>query len=349
MKQELTITILLLAAGAGLWFWQSDWSPASSIHSDAKTMQSDAQTLDAIGQGSIENDSTGEQNQAANSGDQKTIEFLQSCAANLRNMPALQTELQIELNLPGEAARLTGKYLQAGQGGRLSRTELRLPTASGQISLLKICDGRFLYTQFETAEKKSLEFVDLQQCTQRRKYDQQTEPGNPMRWIAEGGLASVLENLAEAFNFDAVKIRNDGGKKLFIMRGTWNQSKLAELFHRSIENNENQPPIDWQQIPIHLPHSVEIVIVEDQSFGLFPHRFELFQFGQNERQPHQSESVASIQFSLPQASAIPINEIVNLQNDDAEPPIDATGQYVNQIINFKYARRTANQSDTQSR
>lgn len=349
MKQELTISILLLAAGAGFWMWHSDWSPHTLIRSDSQAMQSDSQSPDGLELESIEIDWTGERNVSATSGNLNTIEFLLSCAANLRNVPALRTELQIEMNLPGESARLTGEYHQAGQGGRLSRTELRLPTSDGQISILKICDGRFLYTQFETAEKKSLEFVDLQQCTQRRKYDQQTEPGNPMRWIAEGGLASVLENLAEAFKFEAVEIRKDGGNRIFTMRGTWNQKKLAELFHRSIENNQGQARIDWQQLPIHLPHSVEVEIVEDQSFGLFPHRFELLRFRQNERQQRHSESVASIRFSLPQVSAIPANELVKLRDNDSEAPIDATGHYVNQIINFNYARRAAKQSDTQSR
>jgi hypothetical protein len=349
MKQELTITILLLAAGAGLWMWQSDLTVPALIHSESQTKQLDSQlSTDSEEIDSIEVDSNDQQPWAATAGDPQTVKFLRTCAANLRNVPAFKTELQIDLNLSGGPTRLTGEYLQSGQGGLQSRTELRLPTANGQISLLKICDGRFLYTQFKTPEKKSLEFVDLNLCTQRRNHDQQAEPGNPMRWIADGGLSSVFENLAEAFEFEPVEIQNVGDSRISTVRGTWNQTKLAELLHRSIETTQGQSRINWEQLPIHLPHSVEIEFVEHQSFGTFPQRFEMFRFRQDERQRRQRVPVALIQFSAPQVSTIAASELVKLETDNAEA-IDATGQYVNQIINFNYARRAAKQSDTQSR
>ena len=340
MKQELTITILLLAAGVGLWMWKSDLNIAALI--DSRSQHAKVDQEPAIGQLSS---ATDDNTDAINvPGHQQTVEFLQRCAAKLRNVPALNSELQVDLNLPGAPIRLSGRYIQSGQGGQQSRTELILPTADGQITLLKICDGRFLYTQLNTPQNKTLEFVDLEQCTQRRNYDQQTEPGNPMRWIADGGISSVFENLAEAFEFEPIEVRSNKEGRVFIVRGRWNQTKLAEMLHESMENH---PGFNWKTSPVHLPHAVEIEFVEQATFEIFPRRLELLRY-QAEKENEQSIPVASILFAPPEVSDIPVSDIVKLEQGEGES-VETTLQYVNQIISFNYARRTAEKSDTQSR
>ena len=341
MKQELTITILLLAAGAGLWLWQSDLNTESMFDSQAQTAQLDAESLGSRRADSLDGDAPDD----LSPGHWQTVEFLQKLAARLQTAPALNAQLQVDLNLPGAPIRLNGEYLQSGQGGHQSRTELRLPTENGDITLLKICDGRFLYTQFKTPQKKTLEFVDLQQCTKRRNYDQQTEPGNPMRWIADGGFAGAFKHLSEAFHFQPMEIKQDGESRVFVVRGSWNQSKLAELLHESIEQDAG---FNWDLPPVHLPHAVEIEFVEQPTFGMFPRRFDLIRYQPNDRNSAESVPIASIRFSTPKVSAVPASEIVKLEQD-GEESVETTLQYVNQIISFNYARRTARNSNTESR
>ncbi len=248
MKQELTIAMLLLAAGAGLWLWQNDGTlEISKLLSSPSTAADSDLPADLDGSDSTSITSGNDDSLQATTGNSQTVELLQRCAASLRNAAPFKTKLKLELSLPNEQANLTGEYWQTGQGGRQSRIEFRLPNDNGQLSALKICDGRFLYTQFRTPERSALEFVDLDRCTQRRKYDQQAAPGNPMRWIASGGLASVFENLAEAFDFEPLVTRKIGNSTTSTVRGVWNQAQLATLLQRPFESAATE---SWNQLGI---------------------------------------------------------------------------------------------------
>ncbi len=348
MKQELTIAMLLLAAGAVLWLWQNDGRVEFAKLLSPRNTVADSDLWSDLTDSDIARLAAGnDDSPKATPSDLQTLDLLQRCAANLRNASPFKCDLELELSLPISKAKLRGEYWQTGQGGRQSRIEFWLPTENGQLSVLKICDGRFLYTQFRTPERSSLEFVDLDRCTQRRKYDRQAEPGNPMRWIASGGLASVFENMAEAFDFAPLVTQKIENSTTATVRGVWNQSQLAKLLQRPFESSSQESEIDWELLPMHLPHAVEIEFIEYSSIGMFPRRIELFRFRSGDQGKTRS-SLASILFSPPEVTALAANELLELHTDNGET-IDATGQYVNQIIDFKVVRQASKEPNTQTR
>ena len=204
----------------------------------------------------------------------------------------------------------------------------------------------FLYTQFRTPERSSLEFVDLDRCTQRRKYDRKPNPAIPCGGLPVAGWQAFLKTWQKP----SILLRSSPRKlktqppPQFAGFGTNPNWQSCFSVH---SNPRLRNPKSTGNCSHALASRSRNRIYRIPSIGMFPRRIELFRFRSGDQGKTRS-SLASILFSPPEVTALAANELVKLETDNAET-IDTTGQYVNQIIDFNYARRASKQSNTQTR
>jgi hypothetical protein len=275
------------------------------------------------------------------SASQQSSEFLINLGAQIRDSIAFETDIKVDLNWRKQPMEILGRYSQIGQGSGYSRFQLEIPMAGSgskkkSMTLVKVCDGQFLYTQLlSPGVEQSLEFIDLKQVHHRRLDSGLTEPNNPMSWIATGGLSSILENLGSAFQFGQLEEKKWNGITTVSVTGTWKTEQLAELLRERVERSLLEPMIQWHMLPVHLPHSVRIECVDRESVGLLPIKIEFFQFDLDEAD--STRLLASIHLGAPRQLSMNPEDLLKLETDDSNTT-DSTDQYVDQVRDFEFSR-----------
>ncbi len=283
---------------------------------------------------------------------QQASEFLRNLGAEIRDSIAFETDITIDLHWRKQPMEISGRYSQIGQGSGHSRFQLEIPLAGSDsdeknMTLVKVCDGRFLYTQLlSPGTDQSLEFIDLKQVHQRRLDSGLTEPNNPMSWIATGGLSSILENLGSAFQFGMVEEKKWNGITTVSLTGTWKTEQLAELLCDQVDRHCLEPTIQWDQLPVHIPHTVRIECVNRDSVGLLPIKIEFFQFDEDERD--LVRQLASIRLGAPRALSMNPADLLKLETDESNTT-DSTHQYVDQVRDFEFSREARMEKATINR
>jgi len=131
--------------------------------------------------------------------------------------------------------------------------------------------------------KQQFEFVDLNRFNEQTTASTSFSPSN---WIATGGLASLLEQFNQSFNFGAPKqITTADQTQLTIIRGCWNERALRHTLGNQTAivfpdkpKIRSRNAIPWDRIPQQLPHGIEVVFGNDALLGEFPReiRYNMF-------------------------------------------------------------------------
>jgi len=391
MKQQLPIAITLLAAGSWLWISGNaaenryDAVQLPREHSEAvataspiqQTTEGSNDTVQLAGyqtpiesplEPAIANRFPLSHQAASIPADStepsETAAFLRSVGERLRNSTPFKTELRIEIEWSKQRYPISGQYLQPGQGSGQSKLELSLNNASTPVTITKICDGRFLYSHFRQNEKQTLEFIDLARLGRSHQSMGLIEPNNPMSWISTGGMASVFENLAAAFEFAPLASAEVDGRAVCTLEGRWREEHLIDLLRPAVEHKHLTPKIQWSRLPKQIPHSVRLKLANVPEFGWMPQSITFFQskvpnesraevssefsnaaFKSDHSVNIGSNPIALIEFGPPQPAMIDANDFLNLQNDEVES-IDVTDQFVEQVQGYFHARTAAVSSGT---
>jgi hypothetical protein len=270
-------------------------------------------------------------------GDPRSVELINDAAMQTANARPLGTKLNLTGHFFGQLVTAQGKYFQMGQGSHRSRMELVFGSNAASPTSFQLCDGRFVYRLQTLGDKQNFEFIDLRRV--KDSPEDRTAAFSPSGWIASGGLASLLEQLNRAFDFGAPKQSvNASGSKKFVLRGCWNERSLRHTLGPMTKDIfdvdakvRSRNRIRWQNIPVQLPHAVEIVFEEDLLTGVFPTAVNFIQF---ERQENQSSLVTKPLLEIAFEHPTPIDQLSDdmfvIKSADIEST-DTTDEYLAQV------------------
>ncbi|MEM9412246.1 MAG: hypothetical protein AAGA30_14115, partial [Planctomycetota bacterium] len=201
--------------------------------------------------------------------------------------------IRMKINLFDQRLVGEGRYLQAGQGHRCaSRFELSFEGNRNPLNILQICNRGFYYRFRSTGKKPKLEVVDLSRIAD---IDSNKLIANHSTWMATGGLASFITNLADNFVFETVERSEINGVRVFVLKGRWNEDRLKRIIFGQINYNLIRDEIDWSRMPKQLPQEIEVVLSDDEYFPLFPYQIRFFRNQMKDDSIVQVETV-SLQF-----------------------------------------------------
>ena len=268
--------------------------------------------------------------------DPRSVELLTGACRQIANSTPFGTSLKLTGHLFGQDTVATGQYFQMGQGTHRSRLELEFNAGQEVASSFQLCDGRFVYRLQTFGGKQQFEFVDLNRFTEQTNASSAFTPSN---WIATGGLASLLEQFNQSFNFGSPKqITTDDQHQLTIIRGCWNENALrhtlgnqAGTIFPNEEKIRSRNAIPWDKIPQQLPHGIEVVFGNDAVHGAFPHEIRYLKFAPNPNGGAlRLEPMMTLQFSHP-AAANQLTEQMFVIRDSDNDSVDTTSEYLAQV------------------
>lgn len=267
--------------------------------------------------------------------DPRAVQFLNNISRQTADSVPFGTSLKLQCGMFDQVVIANGKYFQMGQGSHRSRLELVFQDTSPASTSFQLCDGRFVYRLQTIAGEQKFEFVDLKRVANKTSG---LGAFSPTEWIATGGLASLLQQFRQSFNFGAPKTNSGPNGSQTVLRGCWNETSLrhalgnqAHLVIPTDSKLRSRNRIRWQNIPPQLPHGIEIVFADDHLTGQFPLRIRYVRFVANEETGGlQTNTLMAIDFSAP----IPITSLSEnmfvIRSSDIES-IDTTDEYLIQV------------------
>ena len=166
-----------------------------------------------------------------------------------------------------------GYYMERRTGGKLQfRMEMRIQADADQepSSLLKVFDGRYLWTYRNLGGSESLGKIDVERVSQdleeSGKIAELAELG---KWPGLGGLPRLLRGLNLAFDFgtveaEPVRLRNEMPGWRIV--GLWKPEKLVKIVPNLKESIEAGKVIDADDLPEHIPNTVVLVLGQTDFF-----------------------------------------------------------------------------------
>lgn len=214
-----------------------------------------------------------------------------------RDRDSITARLRHQVSLDGRQLFGVGAYWQQGSGESL-RVRLELQIAGGEISLLHVSNGRFLWTDRRLPTGRSVVRLDLRQLRNEAAppvsdFDA-VAPGHaswsPIRPDANihfGGLPKLLSALADSFSFlppQAMRltvgpplVENEITLPVFAVAGHWKPQRLAAIvpgLSDPVVGLDTESDSDVKrngQVPQRVPQ--EVLVLFGQA-DLFPYRIE---------------------------------------------------------------------------
>lgn len=281
----------------------------------------------------------------------ETVQLMASIAEELASSQPFGSEIRMQGNVFGRTVSAQGTYSQMGQGTHKSRIELKFGSEPNAPSVFQLCDGRFVYnlqtSQMPRAgngKKQTFEFVDLHRV--RQIAGERSTRISATGWVATGGLSSLFQHLASAFNFGAADVGDDSS---VVIRGSWDPSSLRSVATIPLQDeNEFNLPIRWEDIPEQLPHAVEITLEKNSEFRYFPAKIAFLKFAEQKKGHYDVQPIVVFTFSDPQSLGNISDRMFVIDSSNLES-IDATDRYIARIDAFNETRQAAEQIETLDR
>ena len=274
---------------------------------------------------------------------QRTVSFLAEVSRQISKSPPIGLSIELSGRLFGQVVEASGNYYQMGQGSHKSRIELSFGSDPGSPTVIQLCDGRFVYKLQTFGNQHSLEFVDLQRV--RKKAGGHGGGLSPTGWVASGGIASMFQHLASAFNFGEIEPVDSNS---VVMRGSWDEDALRQIVGLEGDPEQGEAwPGNWKQIPAQLPHAVELVFRRDENQNYFPKRIKFLKFVSPD-EVNETRPMVELNFSAPRLLADVSDRYFVVNSTDLDS-VDLTNQYIARINDFDQLEQTAAANETLDR
>ena len=191
----------------------------------------------------------------------------------LEGRRSIAAGIRQKVNLFDQELLGTGYYMERRTGGKLQfRTELRIQADADRepSSLLKVFDGRYLWTYRNLGGSESLGRIDVEHVSQGLEESGKiVDLMNLGKWPGLGGLPRLLRGLNLAFHFgtieaEPVSLRNQmPGWKII---GVWKPDQLVKMAPDLKDSIEAGNVIDADDLPSHLPNSVVLLLRQKDLF-----------------------------------------------------------------------------------
>lgn len=254
-------------------------------------------------------------------------------ADRLVDSPPFEAELRQESRVFGVGLSAPGRYLQKGQGSGQFRLELKTSFNEQVATMLRVSDGRFLYSRIALPGETTLTRLDLDQIDQTlservartRAIDL---PNASSPWMF-GSLPFLLRQLDFDFSFDAPVETQLGETPTWTLRGVWKR----DAAERVVLMRTGQSLLDQQDVrellPEHFPTSVELVLGRGGALDLFPIHIRFLRDRKASdislRQDEQS-LIASIEFQRV-AFNVALDDLAFIYDPGEEEVAYRTGEY----------------------
>ncbi len=255
--------------------------------------------------------------------------IVRDAAQTLAHGPALTARLRYKINMFGQQTSGPGRYLQKGQGTRMSRIEFEFGYNDTQVQLHQFSDGDFLYSLTIAGNRSNLEFVDLRQL-ETLQMNKKLE--NVSSWLSVGSLTGLLDQLAEHFTFGEITIAELDSIPVIKTVGVWKSQSLERLLEGQVAPEILRDRVNWSELPEHLPHQVELTLGNDERFPLFPYRI-VFNTLQPRGNQIKSTPVAVLEFFELQNSPRISNTAFQLPSIEMQQ-VDVTSFYKQRLRQF---------------
>ena len=284
--------------------------------------------------------------------DPRSAEFLTGTSWRIANSIPFGMSIKLTGALFDQSTAASGQYFQMGQGSHRSRLELEFQSGSEVANSFQLCDGRFVFRLHTFGGKQQFEFVDLNRFSEQTTTTTSFTPSN---WIATGGLASLLEQFNQSFNFGAPKqITTADQTQLTVIRGCWNERALrhtlgnqAAIVFPDKPKIRSRNAIPWDSIPQQLPHGIEVVFGNDALLGEFPREIRYLKFASSpEGGAMHLEPMMTLQFSRPKETDELTENMFVIRSRDIES-VDTTDQYLAQVKSILAKRQAEKKSNEQ--
>ena len=284
--------------------------------------------------------------------DPRSAEFLTGTSRRIANSIPFGMSIKLTGALFDQSTAATGQYFQMGQRSHRSRLELGFQTDAGVANSFQLCDGRFVFHLQTLGGKQQFEFVDLNRFSEQTAANVSFAPSN---WIATGGLASLLGQFNQGFNFGAPKqITTADQTQLTIIRGCWNERALrhtlgnqAAIVFPDKPKIRSRNAIPWGSIPPQLPHGVEVVFGNDALLGEFPREIRYLKFvADPDGGAMRLKPMMTLQFSHPAETDQLTENMFVIRSRDIES-VDTTDVYMAQVNSILAKRQAEKKSNEQ--
>jgi len=323
MKLDLPRAIALLATGAAcIWLARSPQSPSPGAS---------AGTVGKLAGLQISYRDAGEQ------GSTVPAKILADSIHQLQSLDGLVAQLDVEVDVFGEKSLASGLYSQSGQGVPRARWDLNFAPAESGLTVTQVFDGRFYYRKTGFGEDKTLEYIDLSQIPALAEPKVLSVAG-PAGWFGVGGIPTMLKQLQGSFDFTLVDIQESivGDHKMVLqtIRGTWKQNALKALLRGQVDPAWLAPEIQWDRLPVQMPHAVEITFGSDGYLDSFPYQIVFLQSDGPGPAVQYRDFIALKLHQVARKTEFDAGTFT-VTADDTEP-VDKTGEYLARVKMFLF-------------
>ncbi len=270
MKRNLPSLLLLLAAMTACW-WLARMprqpKPGTSPQS------TDSESTQAAGVPALLASASSE------APPQTAVEMLRASVRSLRSLDGLEAAVKLDIEMLGQNLSGAGTYIQEGQGTPKARWDLEFQQLPDSMRMVQLFDGRFHYLYREQGTERSLSYIDQYQIPRMEESATAALPG-PASWFGTGSLPTMLEQLASTFQLEVVSTssrqpRRGQVMELTVVAGTWKPEALRQLLREQVDPGRISPEIRWEDLPLQVPRSVEVVLGSDDYLEHFPYQITL--------------------------------------------------------------------------
>ena len=256
MKHKLLIGLTILLLCAALFFYR-DRLPAVLSHDSPGDNANQQETIDPA-------------NKSREVVSAASKQLLLRASERLKNWPALEANVRHRIDLFGEQLVGPGRYVQAGQGSPKARLELNFHADDFDSQVTQINDGRFLYIKSDSDKDAPMQRIDLSRLSPEKNEDPTLGSG-ATRWMAMGGLAYLLQQLAEDFEFEEARKEQLDAIDVLVFKGKWKPARIAEVCGK-LKVLDKDGRVRFDKLPDQLPTHVQITLGNEEPLRLFPYQ-----------------------------------------------------------------------------
>lgn len=195
-------------------------------------------------------------------------QLLQAAAHRVAKYRTIEAKLRVTTDALGQPLVGSGVYAQLqATSGLLLRLELSMQAGGKASSVKQICNGHTLWEHWQFGNQQKLNHVDLKRVAKELAKTTDPPSVNATASLVRGGLPKVLAQLDRHFDFGRQPVQGVhlSQVKTWVVAGTWRPSQLKKICPAAV----NDAGIDYQALPSHLPHAVQLVLGQTD---LFPYR-----------------------------------------------------------------------------
>ncbi|MCC7423592.1 MAG: hypothetical protein IT428_25260 [Planctomycetaceae bacterium] len=214
-------------------------------------------------------DSAGEEKPASSITDKTTVTeskgaiearaTLKAAREKLLQFRSIKAKIIENVAISERRFKAEGVYLQ-GSNLRL-RLELTVKAGSLTGTILEVCDGQVLYTQYSLGDTPRITRRDVKQILEATKAATKSPESQLVAELGLGGLPSLLASVEQAMKFSKAREETIDGQTFTVLEGTWGKEFMDQW--KSLNKNS-------ERLPEHIPDSVRIYL---DSKTLLPRRF----------------------------------------------------------------------------